>query len=105
MYHPRSFEINSSLISFNFSYKCDSQCALEMRCPPGLIFDDLYQRCEWPGAGGIRSSNHHLSSLRNKKDEKKANKKQMRLLTTASSSSSKQSNSTVMPMMKKLTEP
>ena len=89
---PPQSPIHPSLFSFLSSYKCDSQCALEMRCPPGLIFDDLYQRCEWPGAGGIRSANHHLSSLRNKKDEKKANKKQMRLLTT-----SKQQNATVAP--------
>ena len=99
----KPLEINFSSFSFNSSYKCDSQCALEMRCPPGLIFDDLYQRCEWPGAGGIRSTNHHLSSLRNKKDGKKANKKQMRMLTT--NVTSKQRNSTVTPMMKKLVEP
>ena len=50
------------------SYKCDSQCALEMRCPPGLIFDDPYQRCEWPGAGLQRSS-RRLSSLRGQQYE------------------------------------
>jgi len=71
-------------------YKCDSQCALEMRCPPGLVFDDLYQRCEWPGAVGMQASNHRLSSLRNKKDDIKNEKKQMRLMTTI-----KQENSTV----------
>jgi hypothetical protein len=41
-----------------------------MRCPPGLVFDDLYQRCEWPGAGS-QLPRHRLSSLRNKKDGKK----------------------------------
>ncbi|CAF0933581.1 unnamed protein product [Didymodactylos carnosus] len=46
-------------------YKCDSQCALEMRCPPGLIFDDLYQRCEWPSS---QQQQNVLGSLRDKKD-------------------------------------
>ena len=73
---------------FYFSYKCDSQCALEMRCPPGLVFDDLYQRCEWPGAGG-QSPRHRLSSLRNRKD----GKKQIRPMTTTI----QQPNSTVSP--------
>jgi len=44
-------------------YKCDSQCALEMRCPPGLVFDDGYQRCEWPGAG-LSNPTHRLGSFR-----------------------------------------
>ncbi|CAF4034358.1 unnamed protein product, partial [Adineta steineri] len=67
-------------------YKCDSQCALEMRCPPGLIFDDIYQRCEWPGAGS--QPNQRLGSLRNKKpdnDDKNSTKtkvKKLRLMTT-----------------------
>jgi len=76
-------------VDFIFSYKCDSQCALEMRCPPGLVFDDSYQRCEWPSAG-IQSPNHRLGSLRNKKDQMKTGKKQIRLMTTM-----KQQNSTV----------
>jgi hypothetical protein len=45
-----------------YSYKCDSQCALEMRCPPGLIFDDSYQRCEWPGMD-TKNPSHRLSSF------------------------------------------
>ncbi|CAF1478555.1 unnamed protein product [Adineta ricciae] len=49
-------------------YKCDSQCAVEMRCPPGLVFDDSYQRCEWPGANAQNPS-HRLGSLRSKKQQ------------------------------------
>ena len=60
----------------HFSYKCDSQCALEMRCPLGLVFDDLYQRCEWPGLSA-QATKHRLSSLRNKKSEGKTVKKQV----------------------------
>lgn len=37
-----------------------------MRCPPGLVFDDVYQRCEWPGAGAP-IVNQRLGSLRDKK--------------------------------------
>ncbi|CAF4763326.1 unnamed protein product [Rotaria socialis] len=67
-------------------YKCDSQCALEMRCPPGLVFDDSYQRCEWPGAGP-QMINQRLSSLRDMKSEDnkngtKTSVKKMRLMTT-----------------------
>ncbi|CAF3242334.1 unnamed protein product [Rotaria sp. Silwood2] len=77
-------------------YKCDSQCALEMRCPPGLVFDDLYQRCEWPGAGGgIQLPNHRLSSLRNKQDQIINEMKQMNFMTTI-----KQKISTVPPLNK-----
>lgn len=39
-----------------------------MRCPPGLVFDDVYQRCEWPGAGSPNVG-HRLGSLRDKKSE------------------------------------
>ena len=39
-----------------------------MRCPPGLVFDDSYQRCEWPGANAQNPS-HRLGSLRNKKQQ------------------------------------
>ncbi len=63
-----------------------------MRCPLGLVFDDIYQRCEWPGFGG-QSAKHRLSSLRNKKNEKK----QMRSMTTI-----KQKISTVTPATKLL---
>ncbi|CAF4998923.1 unnamed protein product, partial [Rotaria socialis] len=49
-------------------YKCDSQCALEMRCPPGLTFDDLYQRCEWP-RNGSQPPMHRLGSLKNKPEQ------------------------------------
>jgi hypothetical protein len=94
-----SIKFFKNLFSINFSYKCDSQCALEMRCPPGLIFDDIYQRCEWPGAGGNHSPKHRLSSLRNKKEQIKVEKKQIRLMTTI-----KQRNSTVSPL-KKMVEP
>jgi hypothetical protein len=41
-----------------------------MRCPPSLVFDDSYQRCEWPGTGA-QTPRHRLSSLRNRKDGKK----------------------------------
>jgi len=68
-----------------FSYKCDSQCALEMRCPPGLVFDDIYQRCEWPGAGS-QSLNQRLGSLRDKKHNDrnitKTKVKKLHLMTT-----------------------
>ncbi|CAF1109060.1 unnamed protein product [Adineta ricciae] len=71
-------------------YKCDSQCALEMRCPPGLVFDDVYQRCEWPGAGS-QSVNQRLGSLRDKKpdDTKSTTKskvKKLRVMSTTSAS-------------------
>lgn len=54
-----------------------------MRCPPGLIFDDTYQRCEWPGA----QLNQRLGSLRDKKfdDNKNSTKnkvKKLRLMTS-----------------------
>lgn len=39
-----------------------------MRCPPGLVFDDVYQRCEWPGAGAP-IINQRLGSLRDKKSD------------------------------------
>lgn len=57
-----------------------------MRCPPGLIFDDIYQRCEWPGAGPQPPS-QRLGSLRDKKidDNKNTTKtkvKKLRLMTT-----------------------
>jgi len=65
------------------SYKCDSQCALEMRCPPGLVFDDIYQRCEWPGASSL---NQRLGSLRDKKhndrNTTKTKVKKLHLMTT-----------------------
>jgi hypothetical protein len=69
-----------------FSYKCDSQCALEMRCPPGLIFDDVYQRCEWPGAGS-QPLNQRLGSLRDKQHDDNKNTtqtkvKKLRVMTT-----------------------
>jgi hypothetical protein len=69
-----------------------------MRCPPGLVFDDVYQRCEWPGAG-TPSINQRLGSLRDRKFDEinktihksgKLKVKQPRLLT-----STKQSNSTL----------
>ena len=62
-----------------------------MRCPPGLVFDDLYQRCEWPVMSAQSPPNHRLSSLRNKKDEKKPKI----LMTTI-----KKQNSTVSPFNK-----
>jgi hypothetical protein len=62
-----------------------------MRCPPSLVFDDLYQRCEWPGNSN-QPPNHRLSSLRNKKDQIKNEKNQSSLMTTI-----KQINSTVSP--------
>ena len=37
-----------------------------MRCPPGLVFDDLYQRCEWPSLGSPLP-HQRLGSLRDKK--------------------------------------
>jgi hypothetical protein len=88
-------------ICFYISYKCDSQCALEMRCPPGLVFDDLYQRCEWPGAGN-QSPSHRLGSLRNKNDQMKTGKKQIRLMTTikpqnSTVSSLNQGNNVIVP--------
>ena len=43
-----------------------------MRCPPGLIFDDVYQRCEWPGAGS-QQANQRLGSLRDKKPDDNKN--------------------------------
>jgi hypothetical protein len=56
-----------------------------MRCPPGLIFDDIYQRCEWPGGGP--QLNQRLGSLRDKKIEESKNStktkvKKLRLMTT-----------------------
>lgn len=100
------FTLNFSELSFFFffsdSYKCDSQCALEMRCPPGLVFDDVYQRCEWPGAGS-QSVNQRLGSLRDKKsnDTKTTTKtkvKKLRVMSTTSASTitttSKQMNVT-----------
>ncbi len=65
-----------------------------MRCPPGLIFDDIYQRCEWPGAGS-QSPNHRLGSLRNKNS-----KKQLRLTTTV-----KQAKNATASPSNKLVEP
>jgi len=70
-----------------------------MRCPPGLIFDDTYQRCEWPG-GNNQSPGHRLSSLRNKKPEIKNGKKHLRLMTTKQ----QQENSTV-SSLNKIVEP
>jgi hypothetical protein len=73
-----------------------------MRCPPGLVFDDSYQRCEWPGAG-VQSPSHRLSSLRDKKLNKdKIKSKNLELMTTK-----KQQNSTVSPSNKrnKIVEP
>ncbi len=40
------------------SFKCDGQCAVIMRCPLDLIFDNLNQRCEWS------QPNRRLASLR-----------------------------------------
>jgi hypothetical protein len=65
-----------------------------MRCPLGLVFDDLYQRCEWPGVGS-QSTKHRLGSLRNKKPEGKNAKKAMLSMTTI-----KTKNSTVTPLNK-----
>ncbi|CAF1471049.1 unnamed protein product [Adineta steineri] len=75
-------------------YKCDSQCAVEMRCPPSLVFDDSYQRCEWPGAG-VQTPNNRLRSLRNKKDQNNIKKKQFNSMTTL-----KQENTTVSSLNK-----
>ena len=59
-----------------------------MRCPPGLVFDDLYQRCEWPGAGS-QGPTQRVGSLRdNKLDDNHSSKlklKKLRLMTTAKS--------------------
>jgi len=66
-----------------------------MRCPPGLVFDDLYQRCEWP-AGNNQSPSHRLSSLRNKKAKKQ---------TVSMTTTLKQQNSTVSPSNKVVAEP
>lgn len=63
-----------------------------MRCPPSLVFDDLYQRCEWPSAG-VPSPNHRLGSLRNKQDLAKNEKKIIDFKTTM-----KQKSSTVSSM-------
>jgi hypothetical protein len=57
-----------------------------MRCPPGLVFDDVYQRCEWPGAG-VQSLNQRLGSLRDKKSDDHKNTtqtkvKKLRIMTT-----------------------
>jgi len=86
-----------------------------MRCPPGLVFDDLYQRCEWPGNG---LPNQRLGSLRDKKmeDNKNSTKtkvKRIRLMTTTKPlnttlpSSSSSSSTTVSPKNQttKLTKP
>jgi hypothetical protein len=55
-----------------------------MRCPPGLVFDDSYQRCEWPGGP---SPNQRLGSLRDKKFDENKNLtktkvKKLRLMTS-----------------------
>jgi len=55
-----------------------------MRCPPGLVFDDSYQRCEWPGAPLL---NQRLGSLRDKKFDEHKNTtktkvKKLRLMTS-----------------------
>jgi hypothetical protein len=94
-----------------------------MRCPPGLVFDDIYQRCEWPG-GGAQSPNQRLGSLRDKnfddnKNSTKPKVKKLRLMTSIKqlnatssttkllSSSSSSSTTTVSPknQTKKLAEP
>ena len=54
-----------------------------MRCPPGLVFDDLYQRCEWPGMKNS-SPNRRLGNFR-----KQILNKQISSTTMASSSSVK----------------
>ena len=68
-----------------------------MRCPLGLVFDDLYQRCEWPGVTS-QGTKHRLSSLRNKKSQGKTAKKQVSPTTI------KPKHSTVTPT-NKLLEP
>lgn len=55
-----------------------------MRCPPGLVFDDTYQRCEWPGA---LPPTQRLGSLRDKKFDEiknstKTKVKKLRLMTS-----------------------
>lgn len=52
-----------------------------MRCPPGLVFDDLYQRCEWP-KNGPQSPMHRLSSLKNKFESIKDEAKLLSVVTT-----------------------
>lgn len=75
-----------------------------MRCPPGLVFDDVYQRCEWPGAGAPMI-NQRLGSLRDKKSDdlnktslRSANLKikQLRLMTTLKANNN-HSTTTVVP--------
>ena len=60
-----------------------------MRCPPGLTFDDSYQRCEWPSAmgggrqhrlGRLRDQTFIQEQMRSRNVTKKV--KQMRLMTT-----------------------
>ena len=52
-----------------------------MRCPPGLVFDDSYQRCEWPSPGSPLP-HHRLGSLRDKKsnDDKNGTKSKIKKL-------------------------
>jgi len=69
-----------------------------MRCPPGLVFDDIYQRCEWPGAGA-QPPNQRLGSLRDKKFDENKNStktkvKKLRLMTTT-----KQLNTTLTTLL------
>ena len=90
-----------------------------MRCPPGLVFDDGYQRCEWPGAGSP-IANQRLGSLRDKKvvehnNSTKTKVKKLRLMTTlkqlnatstvVSASSSPSATVSSTNQTKKLTEP
>lgn len=67
-----------------------------MRCPPGLVFDDAYQRCEWPNAGS-QMLHQRLGSLRDiksddTKNSTKSNLKKLRVTTPI-----KQSNKTLPP--------
>ena len=62
-----------------------------MRCPPSLVFDDLYQRCEWPGAG-VQTPNYRLGSLRNNKEQLTNRKYQTPLMSTIQQQNSTESS-------------
>ena len=72
-----------------------------MRCPPGLVFDDSYQRCEWP-INRIQSPRSRMRSLRDKIDQIK-NKEQGKSLVKTQ----KDNHATVSPSEKEhqLAEP
>jgi hypothetical protein len=65
-----------------------------MRCPPGLVFDDTYQRCEWPGNPFL---NQRLGSLRDRKFDETKNSTKMKVKKLRVMTTIKHSNTTSSP--------